>query len=123
LAAEFRQGAGISAGRNIAVIEFQTPNGLNTVAAASMRGFGHAERIAAADLQALGVSPSAVTRIYSELQPCTNIPGGYCAHFLQETFPSVPVTWSFEYGVTVESRQAGLEALQRALQAGQNAPR
>jgi RHS repeat-associated protein len=118
LAVEFRQGAGISAGRNISVIEFQTENGLNTITAASTRGVGHAERIAGASLQELGIQPSAVTRVYSELQPC-NLPGGYCASFLQRTFPNAPVTWSFEYGMTIESRQAGLGALRATLEASQ----
>ncbi len=54
-----------------------------------------------------------VTRTYSELQP-RNVPGGYCDPFISRTFPQAEVTWSFEYGATVESRAAGVEALRRA---------
>jgi len=116
LAAEFRQGAGISAERNIAVIEFRTPNGLNTITVASGRGVGHAERLAGARVEELGIAPANVTRVYSELEPCS-LPGGYCRSYLQSTFHAADVTWSFEYGATPTSRQAGMRALERAAEA------
>ena len=44
---------------------------------------------------------------FSELEPCS-IPGGYCKRFLQTVFPQADVTYSFEYGLTQESRRAGV---------------
>lgn len=68
-----------------------------------------------ADLQARGIQPSDVLRIYSELEPCS-VPGGYCAAWIARTFPGARVTWSFEYGTDVASRRAGVAALQEALE-------
>jgi hypothetical protein len=118
-AIDYRQTEGITGGRNVAVVEYRAADGsLQTVAAASERGVGHAERIAANELSEMGVQPSQVTRIYSELQPC-NVPGGYCASFISRTFPQADVTWSFEYGATPESRAAGVAALKAAQDAAQ----
>ncbi len=110
----YRQSAGITGGRNVAVFEYQAADGsLQTIAGASARGVGHAERIIGGQLSDMGIAPSQVTRIYSELQPC-NMPGGYCAPYIARTFPQAPVTWSFEYGATAESRAAGVAALKNA---------
>lgn len=118
---EFRQAAGIYGGRNVAAFEYQTVEGtLETVIAPSERGFisagrlqgepiGHAEHVISAYLEQHGIDPSQVTRIYSELQPCVG-----CARYIERTFPQAQVTWSFEYGATVESRAAGVEALGNA---------
>ena len=109
----FRQASGLSSARNVAVIEYQGENGLATIVRASERGVGHAERLAAAELMQ-SVDATAVTRIYSELQPC-DLPGGYCSSFIAATFPQAEVTYSFEYGATVESRRFGLTSLQAAV--------
>lgn len=118
MAQSYRSANGITGGRNVAVFEYADGDGnLQTMAAASERGVGHAERIVASQLSEAGVDPSQVTRIYSELQPCS-VPGGYCASFLQKTFPQAEVTWSFEYGATAESRAAGVQALKNAVSSG-----
>jgi hypothetical protein len=110
----YRGTAGVTGGRNVAIFEYRAADGsLQTIARASERGVGHAERIIARELETMGVQPSQVTRIYSELQPC-NVPGGYCDPFIRRTFPQAEVSWSFEYGATAESRAAGVEALRRA---------
>lgn len=80
----------------------------------SERGVGHAERLLASDLDALGVAPSRVTRIFTELEPCS-APGGYCKDFINRTFPQAEVSWAFEYGVDAASRSRGIEAFRRAL--------
>jgi RHS repeat-associated protein len=119
VAAEFRQANAISAGRNVAVFEYRATDGtLQMVAGASVRGqqgLGHAERNVWAYLQQQGIEPSRVTRIYSERQPC-NLPGGYCDNFIKRTFTQARVTWSFEYGATPESREAGKKALRLAVE-------
>jgi hypothetical protein len=112
----YRQRAGVTAGRNVAVFEYRAADGsLQTIARASEWGVGHAERIIARELEGMGVQPSQVTRIYSELQPCVipEEPAG-CARFIRDTFPQAEVTWSFEYGATEASRRAGMAGLRQA---------
>ncbi len=62
----------------------------------------------------MGIQPAQVRRIYSELEPCS-IPGGYCERFLQTVFPQADVTYNFEYGLTQESRRAGVNALKESV--------
>jgi hypothetical protein len=103
--------------RNVAVFEYKTADGsLHTLVGESQgftTGGGHAERIIANQLQNMGVQPSQVTRIYSELEPCNN-PGGYCMRFVRETFPHAKLTWSFNYLDPVtrdQGRQEWLNAI------------
>jgi hypothetical protein len=101
--------------RNVAVFEYRAADGsLKTITTWSERGVGHAERLLAKDLEALGVKPSQVTRIFSELEPCA-APGGYCKRFLNDTFPDAEVSWAFEYG-DAASRTRGIQALREALE-------
>jgi hypothetical protein len=107
----YRMAEGIKGGRNIAVFEYRAADGtLKTITRASVRRVGHAERIIAKELEKMGVDPSQVTRIYSELQPC-NLPGAYCGPYIARTFPNAKITWSFAYGAIQESRKAGIDAL------------
>jgi hypothetical protein len=100
--------------RNLAVFEYRAADGsLKTITTFSERGVGHAERLLAKDLEAMGVDPSRVTRIFSELEPC-QAPGGFCKDFIQLTFPNAKVSWAFEYG-DAASRATGIEALREAL--------
>jgi len=111
----FRRQSSVFSARNVAVYEYRTADGsLQTIARFSERGVGHSERIAARDLAAMGIDPRNVTRIYSELEPC-GAPGGYCKRFISQMFPQAEVTYSFEYGDTKASRQAGIDALRHAL--------
>ena len=75
---------------------------------------GHAERLIALELESMGVAPSQVSRIYSELQPCS-VPGGYCGNFIAQKFPQATVTYSFPYGETKASRAEGIGALKAAV--------
>jgi hypothetical protein len=114
-AIEFRKAHDITSARNVSVFEY-TENGVKkTLAMASERGAGHAERLIAKKLEEAGIDPKNVTRIYSELEPCV-APGGYCKPFIDRTFPNASVSWSFEYGATQASRAAGVDALKKALQ-------
>ena len=84
------------AGRNLAVFEYNSLDGvLRTVTAISDTGV-HSEKAAWKALQAIGVQASQVTRIYSEREPCM-LPGAFCAKFINETFPKAEVSYSFEY--------------------------
>ena len=62
-----------------------------------------------------GIDPSKVTRIYSELAPCVGLPGGSCQKLIAESFSKAAVTFSFEYGTTTASRQAGVQVLKEAI--------
>jgi hypothetical protein len=113
----YRRANGISGGRNVAVFEYLDSTGsVKTIGKASEMRVGHAERLIAKELESMGVRPTQVTRIYSELAPC-NLPGGYCDKFIRETYPQAQVSWSFEYGATQESRKAAMQALKKAVEA------
>jgi hypothetical protein len=115
IAIAFRQTEKIAGARNVAVFEYLDASGtLRTIARASERGVGHAERIIARELETVGVKASQVRRIYSELQPCV-LPFAQCEAFIAKNFPQALVTWSFDYGATVESRAAGVALLREAV--------
>ncbi|MEZ0299792.1 MAG: nucleic acid/nucleotide deaminase domain-containing protein [Candidatus Methylacidiphilales bacterium] len=100
LAQAYRNAEKISGARNVAVFEYRDVNGyMQTIARHSVRGVGHAKHLIAKELAEMGVSPSAVSRIYSELEPCCTV-RGYCKKFIGKTFQNVKVTWTFEYGAT-----------------------
>lgn len=111
----FRLAKKITSARNVAVFEYVENGVSKTFTMASERGVGHSERLIATELvEKQGIDPKNVRRIYSELEPCL-APGGYCKAFIGQNFPNAAVTWSFEYGVTQESRQAGVQALLKAV--------
>ncbi|MEV6738563.1 nucleic acid/nucleotide deaminase domain-containing protein [Streptomyces sp. NPDC051104] len=96
--------------RNVSVWEYKDSGGaLQTLVARS--GPRHAERMAWDQLQSMGVSADSVTRVYTELAPCSY---AGCSAFLNQ-FTNASVTHSFEYGLTSASRRAGVNALKRAL--------
>ena len=114
VAIEFRKVNRILTARNVAVFEY-TENGISKIIAmVSERGVGHAERLIANNLEQMGIRPSQVTRIFSELEPCS-VPGGYCKKFIQNTFPQAKVTYCFEYGETAASRATGVDLLKQEL--------
>jgi hypothetical protein len=80
----------------------------------------HPEEILWQQLSSDGVTAEQVRRVYCELEPCM-MPGHYCAVWMQRAFPQAEFTHSFDYGETVDSREAGLKGLMTytAQQAGQ----
>jgi RHS repeat-associated protein len=114
-AIQYRQLHNIRGGRNVAVFEYLDNAGqAQTIAGVSIRATGHAERLIGGELNRMGIKPSQVTRIYSELQPCS-LPGGYCDDFIRKTYPQADVTYSFGYGNTSNSRQQGMSDLLNAV--------
>ncbi|WP_426745922.1 RHS repeat-associated core domain-containing protein [Myxococcus faecalis] len=119
-ATRFRRDNGIEGG-NVAVFEFEDADGtLRTFAFPSIapntysdakEGI-HSESVGRLWMEAAGVKK--VTRIYTEREPCT-LGFANCKRMLDERFKHVPVTWSFEYGNSKESRQRGNDALDAAL--------
>jgi hypothetical protein len=104
----------IGGGRNVAVFEVEIGEQRFRIARASKKNATHAERMVAEELTRLKIEPDQVTRIYSELQPCT-LPRRRCQAYIARNFPNAYVTWSFEYGPTRESRERGKRALRRAV--------
>lgn len=115
VAIEYRKTNGLFSARNVAVFEYTENDISKTIVMASERGIGHAERLIANKLQQMGIQPSQVTRIFSELEPC-NVPGGYCKKFIQNTYPQAKVTYCFEYGENAASRGKGVDLLKQELQ-------
>jgi RHS repeat-associated protein len=114
-----REAAGKTSGGNVAAFEYTASDGSTKtiVRFAERFGGGHAERIIANDLQQMGISPSQVTRIYSELQPCSVPANLSCEQMIRREFPQASVCWSFDYGPDTQSRARGVEELKAALQA------
>ncbi len=114
-AIEYRRANDLWGPRNVAVFEYKVGDEVRTLVRASERGAGHAERVGLNALEQQGVNPSRVTRVYSELQPCSGLPGGSCGVLLQEKIPQAQVSYSFEYGTTKASRESAREGLLTAV--------
>jgi RHS repeat-associated protein len=113
LAAEYRKAHKIATG-NVAVFEYLEGGAKKTITRVSEQFVGHSEKLIAEQLKKMGIDPKNVTRIYSELQPCNYLFGGGCGRLIQETFTKAAVTYSFEYGATRASREAGVKLLKTA---------
>ncbi|MFG1859194.1 DNRLRE domain-containing protein [Actinomadura geliboluensis] len=113
-AINYRKKYGIRGG-NVAVFEFAHNGKLYTIARESARGVGHSERRIAAELEKLGIKPGQVKRIYSELSPCDEMPGGYCKQMIDSKFRDAKVTWSFLYpgGRSAEAVKGREEAVRQ----------
>jgi uncharacterized repeat protein (TIGR01451 family) len=124
---QYRDDHRIPSNRNVAVFEFEYPDGRRgTIAIDSERHSkagtagdrvqGHSERRAARILASYGIKPEQVRRILSELQPCS-LPGAYCARMLSREFSRADVGWLYEYGDSRDSRQRGNAAKRQAVNA------
>jgi uncharacterized protein RhaS with RHS repeats len=109
----YRMENGINTGRNIAVFEYLDANNQHQYITMPSQG-RHSERRIGAWLDEQNIHPDRVTRIYSELAPCT-IPGGKCKDYIDARYHNATVTHSFEYGDTRASRRRGVKALKKAV--------
>ena len=109
----YRLENGINTGRNIAVFEYLDSNNQHQYITMPSQG-RHSERRIGAWLDEQNIHPDRVTRIYSELAPCT-IPGGKCKDYIDGRYHNATVTHSFEYGDTRASRRRGVKALKKAV--------
>ena len=123
IAQDYRINNGIDTVRNVAVFEYKTADGtLKTKTLASEFFKGHAEKLIDKWVKESGIDPKAVTRIYSEFEPCDS-PFSNCRQMIKSNYPQARVTWSFEWGVgqptnaaTKASRAVGKAALERAIE-------
>ncbi|MFD5319288.1 SUKH-4 family immunity protein, partial [Streptomyces sp. NPDC127098] len=76
----------------------------------SAPGMPHPEWQILHELHAMGVPPQQVIELHTELQSC-ELPGGYCARMIRETWPQVRITHTAAYGQDFASRQAGVRHL------------
>ena len=94
----YRLESNISDYKNVAVFEYKDANDeLHLKILASSDGGQHSERRVAAWLRENDIQPAQVTRIYSELEPCT-VKNSYCKQYLAENTPQAKIYFSFEYG-------------------------
>ena len=99
---QYRNDHNISPTRNVAVYEFEYPDGKRgTIAIDSepapkphLRGDkiqGHSERRASDILRSYGIKDAWVKRIHSELAPCS-LPGAFCQKMIDDRYPKAKVT-------------------------------
>ncbi|MFI0484390.1 nucleic acid/nucleotide deaminase domain-containing protein [Actinomadura sp. 9N215] len=95
-----------------AAVEYEDANGGKHVETEQARvGLPHPERLLWDRLDARGIAPGQVTRVYTELEPCF-LPGNYCRTGLSR-FRNAEFTYSFDYGATADERERGLLELMR----------
>jgi hypothetical protein len=76
----------------------------------SAPGTPHPEWQILHELRALGVPPQQVLELHTELESC-DLPGGYCARMVRETWPQVRISHTAPYGKDHAGRQQGVQHL------------
>ncbi|GAA3372332.1 SUKH-4 family immunity protein [Streptomyces sannanensis] len=76
----------------------------------SAPGTPHPEWQMLHELRAMNVPPQQVLELHTELESC-ELPGGYCARMIRETWPQVRITSVAPYGTDHASRRQGVQAL------------
>jgi hypothetical protein len=99
-----------------AAFEYIDPQGEKQIVTRSGGPCVHPEEPLWEALEAAGVEPAQVTRVYTELEACF-LPGHYCALWIRRLFPDAELTHSFPYGRTHASRAEGIRALHDAVAA------
>lgn len=94
-----------------AVLRFRAPDGSEQqLIRRSAPGTPHPEWQMLHELRAMNVSPQQVIELHTELESC-ELPGGYCARMIRETWPQVRITSVAPYGADHASRQQGMQHL------------
>lgn len=87
---------GVSFG-NYAVVEFTVrPGVVQRITVRNIPGGLHAEEVLERVIRDRGINPSQVTRVYSELSPCSSSTH-MCSSLLQRTFPQAEILHSVEH--------------------------
>ncbi|MDF3293784.1 SUKH-4 family immunity protein [Streptomyces silvisoli] len=76
----------------------------------SAPGTPHPEWQILHELRSLNVPPQQVLELHTELESC-ELPGGYCARMIRETWPQVRISHTAPYGRDHASRQQGVQHL------------
>ncbi|MEV6794998.1 SUKH-4 family immunity protein [Streptomyces sp. NPDC051320] len=94
-----------------AVLRFRAPDGSEQqLIRRSAPGTPHPEWQMLHELRAMNVPPQQVIELHTELESC-ELPGGYCARMIRETWPQVRITSVAPYGRDHASRQQGMQHL------------
>ncbi|WP_435797267.1 SUKH-4 family immunity protein [Streptomyces clavifer] len=94
-----------------AVLRFRAPDGSEQqLIRRSAPGTPHPEWQMLHELRGMNVPPQQVIELHTELASC-ELPGGYCARMIRETWPQVRITSVAPYGTDQTSRQQGMQHL------------
>ncbi|MDI5974104.1 SUKH-4 family immunity protein [Streptomyces sp. SL13] len=95
----------------MAVLRYRAPDGSEQqIIRRSAPGTPHPEWQILHELRGLNVPPQQVLELHTELESC-DLPGGYCARMVRETWPQVRVSHTAPYGLDHASRQQGVQHL------------
>jgi hypothetical protein len=95
----------------MAVLRYRAPDGSEQqLIRRSAPGTPHPEWQILHELRNLNVPPQQVVELHTELESC-ELPGGYCARMIRETWPQVRVTHTAPYGRDHATRQQGMRHL------------
>ncbi|KKZ69425.1 SUKH-4 family immunity protein, partial [Streptomyces showdoensis] len=94
-----------------AVLRFRAPDGSEQqIIRRSAPGTPHPEWQILHELRAMNVPPQQVLELHTELESC-ELPGGYCARMIRETWPQARITNIAPYGRDHAGRQQGMQQL------------
>ncbi|MFH8891534.1 SUKH-4 family immunity protein, partial [Streptomyces sp. NPDC017949] len=94
-----------------AVLRYRAPDGSEQqLIRRSAPGTPHPEWQILYELRAMNVPPQQVLELHTELASC-ELPGGYCARMIRETWPQVRITSVAPYGTDHAGRQQGVRHL------------
>ncbi|QES48625.1 hypothetical protein DEJ50_13120 [Streptomyces venezuelae] len=94
-----------------AVLRYRAPDGSEQqIIRRSAPGTPHPEWQILHELRAMNVPPQQVLELHTELESC-ELPGGYCARMIRETWPQVRITSVAPYGQDHAGRQQGMRHL------------
>ncbi|GGZ49018.1 hypothetical protein GCM10010371_05340 [Streptomyces subrutilus] len=94
-----------------AVLRYRAPDGSEQqLIRRSAPGTPHPEWQILYELRAMNVPPQQVLELHTELESC-ELPGGYCARMIRETWPQVRITSVAPYGKDHAGRQQGVRHL------------
>ncbi|MFJ3162083.1 SUKH-4 family immunity protein [Streptomyces kanasensis] len=93
------------------VLRYRAPDGSEAqIIRRSAPGTPHPEWQILHELRAMNVPPQQVLELHTELASC-ELPGGYCARMIRETWPQARITSIAPYGHDHASRQQGMRQL------------
>ncbi|MCP9975512.1 SUKH-4 family immunity protein [Streptomyces somaliensis] len=93
------------------VLRYRAPDGSEAqIIRRSAPGTPHPEWQILHELRAMNVPPQQVLELHTELASC-ELPGGYCARMIRETWPQARITSIAPYGRDHASRQQGMRQL------------
>ncbi|WOX23948.1 SUKH-4 family immunity protein [Streptomyces solicathayae] len=94
-----------------AVLRYRAPDGSEAqIIRRSAPGTPHPEWQILHELRAMNVPPQQVLELHTELESC-ELPGGYCARMIRETWPQARITNIAPYGRDHAGRQQGMQQL------------